>query len=861
MIGMSETDPVALVERDDQLAVLSRIAEGLDRRGRVVAIVGEAGAGKTSLLRAFAATVATRLDVRVGRCDDLATPASLAPLWDMAPTFSGSVTAALTAGERSTLFATLMEQLRRSPSLFAVDDAQWADQATLDLIRHVGRRVEQLPALVCISYRVEEVRRDHPLRALLGELGDVVERINVPALSLAAVRRLAEGHDVNVARLYEQTRGNAFFVTSLIENSGVDVPVAVGDAVLARTTMLSGPAWAVLDAVALAPEGIPISIVSRLGEHAEQGADAAIERGLLELVGGRLRCRHDLVRAALAETIAPVRRRRLHQTLVELLVDRVRTSADVAQLAYHAVAGDDGARAVEYSMRAGSRAAKDGAHREAARHYANTLAFRSELDETTLETALDRCSYESYLSHDLETALACAAEMLDLRTDDLVTAGRRQWWCARLAHFAGRNADAERYARRAVELLESGDDSLYEAYARWWLAHLTGDHDAVVHWGMGAAALARERGELDIASHMLNSVGSLRAARDDPTGPTLLEEALVLADSAGSLEQAARAYNNLAHEAMIHRRFDAAERWFDEGMGWTADRDLAFWWDAMLDSRVMLRLYQGRWNQAMADAERTLSRSGELDPTQLCAAVTRATILLRRGDGESGQAVATIDKILEHADPDPFELIRRAESRWTSGDDDPAERRELAAALSTLLRTGDRWHASGLAFWLTRSDPSFLVDLDPGLFVRPLSLELSGDREGAVAAWDALGCGFEAAVVQGGSDELEDLRNAFAQLGRLGASATIAALRREATVRGVRLVPRGERPATIADPHGLTSRQVEVLALLGEHLTDAEIADRLFISQKTVSHHVSAILAKLGVANRREAGTLARHTG
>ncbi len=541
-----------------------------------------------------------------------------------------------------------------------------------------------------------------------------------------------------------------------------------------------------------------------------------------------------------------------------MLEPRAATAAEVAQLAHHAVAAEDEDRAVRYSVRAAERARADGAHRQAARHFSNALRYRSRLTPAELERVLEGFSYEAYYTNEMSAALGSALELLDRRRSDPVDRGRTLWWCSRLAHFAGDDAQAVQLVREALAASETVDP-LYERYGHWWLANLLHDQEGVETWGRSTAAMAIEMGELGIAAHVLNSVGIRRSAAGDPVGPELMAESLELAKRGGSLEQTARAYNNLAHEAMHHRRLAEADRWFEEGLAWTGEHDLTFWWGAMLDSRSMLRLCQCRWDEALSDAETTLSVGGDAVGMQVCAAAAKATILVRRGDDEAADALDALSRIPSaNAEDVWYAAAVRAEQSWLAGTGSSC----VDADIFDLLRPDggrmDVWHAATVAFWLHKIDPSLLDGVDLGVLPDAVGRELSGDNVGAARCWSDLGCDFEAAVLRGMSDDHTELRAAFEVLGQLGATATIAALRRDAAARGVRSVPRGARSSTIADPAGLTERQAEVLELLGERLTNAQIAERLVISEKTAGHHVSAILTKLGVGTRTEAGEYAR---
>ncbi|WES63143.1 AAA family ATPase [Microbacter sp. GSS18] len=840
-----------LLERDEQLAALDSLADGLPS-GSIALVGAEAGAGKTSLLRAFAARAPAGMPVRSGRCDDLATPASFAPLWDMADTLPDPVTAALD-GDGPRVPAALAAALREQPSVLILDDVQWADEATIDLIGHLGRRIDDLPLLLCLAYRSDEIDRDHPLRRVLGELSRSAIRVDLPVLTMQGVGRLAEGTGVDVAQLYAHSRGNPFFVTELLASPALEPTRAVSDAVMARVASLPASAWTVLDVVALAPQGVPTDLLAALGRDAEADADRALERGLLEVSGTRLRCRHDLVRTALANGIPPLRRRRVHQLLVDRLASRATTTADIAQVAAHAIGAGDDRRAAEYSLRAARRAAADGAHRQAARHFAHALERRAHLRPDEVEHALDACANEAYFAHDLDLAIACALELRE-RARDLPPAeqGRRTAWLSRLAHYAGESDRAAALAQEGIDLLAGGSDPLQESYLRWWRALLVGDDASARRLGTRTVALAHEAGNLAIAAHVLVS-----AYGTDDRWVERLEQGLEVARRAGSDEQTARAYCNLVYQSVVERRLDEADRWLDEGLEWTWGEDMTFWWDAMVDSRALQRLYRGEWDAALEDCDRTIDGQRALR-WQSCAAHTRATILLRRGAPGAAAARAFAAACAAESSHDALLATSlEAETAWTAGAD-PATAVDGIALATT---AGDRpspWLVGGAVFWLAKIDPGLVPPEVRSSVPEPVIRELDGDRAGAAEMWRRRGCVFEAAVLDGLGDDPDVMRRAFTELTALGAEATMARLRLEARARGVRAVPRGARVSTASDPDGLTPRQVEVLRLLGARLTDAEIAARLHLSDKTVGHHVSAILARLGVDGRREAGAHAR---
>ncbi len=230
-----------LLERADELSALGECLENVRRssRGRIVLVSGEAGAGKTALLRRFCAEQGRSARILWGSCDPLFTPRPLGPLLVVAEDAGGELAELVAGGVMPhELVAALARELRaRAPTVFVLEDVHWADEATLDVLRLLARRVETVPALIIASCRDDELDRGHPLRIVLGELASsqTVARLKLAALSPAAVASLAERHDVDADQLYQKTAGNPFFVVEALAAHSEQIPETVRDAVLART--------------------------------------------------------------------------------------------------------------------------------------------------------------------------------------------------------------------------------------------------------------------------------------------------------------------------------------------------------------------------------------------------------------------------------------------------------------------------------------------------------------------------------------------------------------------------------------------------------------------------------------------------
>jgi DNA-binding CsgD family transcriptional regulator len=183
---------------------------------------------------------------------------------------------------------------------------------------------------------------------------------------------------------------------------------------------------------------------------------------------------------------------------------------------------------------------------------------------------------------------------------------------------------------------------------------------------------------------------------------------------------------------------------------------------------------------------------------------------------------------------------------------------EAATALDRAAGKADPWTTGAAAIWLPRLGVAATL---PGGLPEPFAREISGDWKGAADAWDGLGRPYDAALARLFSGDETRMREAHTTFENLGARATAAVARRRMRELGLRAVPRGPRAATRSAPAGLTAREQEILALVSEGLTDREISGRLFISERTVNHHVSSVLAKIGVSSRTAAAREAARMG
>jgi predicted ATPase/DNA-binding CsgD family transcriptional regulator len=868
-----------LLERDrfirDLNSALQRVEAG---NGRTVLVSGEAGIGKTTLVREFVNEHRKVARVLWGGCEALFTPRPLGPLHDIARQIQGNLSELLNdEANRTTIFSAFLDELQQcSPLAITIfEDVHWADEATLDVIKFLGRRIHLIPALLIITYRDDEIGPQHPLRFVLGDLpGTSVTRLHLPPLSESAVATLAQRARRSVKGLYAATGGNPFFVTEVLASTNSldqGVPITVRDTVLARAARLSPAARAVLDLASVVPARVERWLLDAIFP-AELPTDSAlidecIESGMLRFDNSDLTFRHELARLAIEDSLSPARRQQLHTLVLAALISCQSPGTEeiaLSRLVHHARQCGDREAVLRYAPLAAKQASSLRAHRESASHYATALQYGDHLGPEERAELLEGYAYECYLTDSMQDAIQARLKALSIRRElpDQEKIGHNLRWLSRLSWFMGNKADADAYAIQSVRVLEQLPPGceLAMTYSNCAQLYMLADETAkAVDWGQRAIALAEQLGDNEILAHALNNVGTALMCAGDSSGQAQLERSLQISLSRAFEEHAARAYTNLATSCIRMRYYTDATRYLNNGIQYCVDRDLDSWNMYMSGWRARCHLERGNWQEAADDAHTVLGKPHVSTVAKIPALTALAHVRVRRGDPE---AMTLLDEALALAIP-TGELQRiepvvtaRAEAAWLKCDLDQcvAEAQlgfEMALAAQNLSDLGE------LSFWMWRGGA---INEPPSGIEAPFALHISRDWRAAADAWEKIGCPYERAMALADGDEAAQ-RKALEIFVQLGAAPAAEIVRQRLRALGVRGIPRGPRPATRENPAGLTARQLEVLVLMAEGLQNAEIATRLSTSTKTVDHHVSAVLAKLDARSRGEAVILANQLG
>lgn len=844
-----------IFEREDVLQRVSAAYLGWPKAGGLAFVLaGEAGIGKSATVETFIGKLTQSKPVFRGYCDRGAGVRRLGPFYDFAETFDSRFPRILGAAAQSRHhLPAVLEILKSRQAIIILEDLHNADDASLGLLQFILRRLRETPLFLILTLRDSELSPEHPLAALLGSVAsdDRVVRLQLQRLSLAAVAAAAkvpEGDPV-AQSLFRRSGGNPFLMRALIQaDMPDDVPPSYLDLVRAQLAGLTRGTRDFLLAAAI-QRSLDPSVMRSLFGPWNGHETACVRAGLLERRGQAFNFPHELTREAVLSLNHAQSAQELHGRILDALLSDGLIDPD--RLAHHAIGAGRRQETCRWAIPAARAALARGALREAADYARSALRLISGQNPETAEL------------HEVLSGWHEAKGMLDAGLEDLASASRiwkvlgqtdRVAAClAKSAIFLvrlGRNREADEAAASAVVSLEGKGEcsALVTALTKTaYLAMLDRDGARCLHFGHRAIKIADRLGESELSAEALMIVGTSLIVSDDHSGQPLVERAIQIGTAEGKSELVARCFANLGSGYGEQMRFAQARAFLDQGLRYAADRDLEDAAHYMAAWLSLVELRMGQLSAARERAQALLAVPNMNAVSRIMALVGFGHASVRLGlDGadtlDTAVELARTTGALQRIAP---ACLAAAELALQSNDMDRVRR--LAQEVHDLaIAKRHAWFSGEAQLFMLRSG------IDPPhtpWIAAPLRQEISGDVRGAAHNWASRGCPFEQARALSAGDT-EARQEALAIFEGIGARPAADALRRILRRAGVRRIPMRPRGATTVRPGRLTPRQGEVANYLCAGLTDAEIAEVLKVSTKTVGHHVSAVLDKLDVRSR-----------
>ena len=855
-----------LLERDWAVAALASASDAAAAgTGRVVLVTGEPGIGKTWLVRQFLHDLGPRARVLLGTCDDLSIPRPLGPIRDLAGSVSAELSAALAAGAAPhDIQPLLIAELEQppAPTVLVLEDVHWADDATLDSITLLGRRIGGIPAVLILTFRGGEVAPGHRLHATVGSIrAEDTVVVELTPLSMSAVQSLAGD---NADLVYAVTGGNPFYVSELLASrTAAQLPPSVANAVLGRVSRLGADSRRLVELVSVVPSRVKTTLLDVVMPDWAASAEDPERRQLLEIDTKYVSFRHVLTRNAVRSSIPIAARRRLHGEMLTALID---ADADPADIVHHAEAAGADDLIADYALRAARRAAALESHREAYAHYRRAVSFVDRLPPAEKAAVLEELGNAAYLVNAIDEAFEPVERAATIHRDlgDLHAVGRCMRFLSRLHWFAGEGDEARAAALESIAILEPLGESVELARAYSGMAQLemlSHQISEALEWSQRALALADRFGDDATKAHALVNLTSTRL-HFDPDSIDAVIEAHKFASEVGEWYEATRALNNIGYSLMCWARPAQALRFTRQAIAFAGEHEVHNLATYATTMTAWHLARSGEWSAAERIAQAQLA--GDVTVLQLLANTVLAELAVRRGDPDAAQRLTDLAGLavrageLQRLTP-VIELV--AEYALTR--EVPMPTALLGMLLDALHSRAVMigWGVVRIKAWCTAAGIDIGLDVDgsttpPG----PFTAMIEQDWLGAADAFGEIGWPYDRAVMLSLLDDEASLGEALDIARRLDAAPLVNRVTSRMRHLSMR-IPRGEREATRVNPAGLTARQLEVLTLVASGRTNAEIADALFVSPRTAEHHVAAVLTKLGVTTRREAARRAAELG
>ncbi len=613
--------------------------------------------------------------------------------------------------------------------------------------------------------------------------------------------------------------------------------------------------WQILSVL---PTGIEIKYLEKMEPLYAAAIERCVDSKILILKEGFMNFKHELYRRTIEASLSPLVRVCYNKKILDLFRESFEQNKEIERIIHHAKNANEYELVVHYAPLAASQAASVGAHTEASKLYFTAIEYYQGNDPDILIQLYESYAYECYLTNQHKEAIIYTGKSLNLwkKKNDIEKISNCMWFLSRLWWIDGNRKQAESFGAQAIEVLDKQPSSRAKAMAysnMSQLKMLSDKSDECIYWGEKAITIARELDDEEILSHALNNVGTvqMKIQSSAPKGIELIQHSLAIALKNSYHEHVARAYTNLGSNGVAMKDYAFAKKALEDGIRYCEEKDLDSWTTYMFFLKARINLETGNWKEAHSIADNILKKENQPPFVKIGVLAVMATIKMRRGDPD-------VLPLLLEAKTKAFEtmelqriipvLVALLEYECITGKIF-IETEALDRTIGMIEQSDNVFENNEFAFWLrkVRKQHLPLKEIYAGYQVGSVPM-----AQKAAALWEKLGCPFEQALaLSEGNDD--DKRKAITIIQGLGAHAVYEKMKSEMRISGIKSIPRGIRKTTQSNPALLTDRELDVLQLLNKGMQNKEIAASLFISAKTVDHHISAILYKLEVKSRIKA--------
>jgi predicted ATPase/DNA-binding CsgD family transcriptional regulator len=830
--------------------------------GHCALVSGEPGIGKTSLTKTFCSEIKDEASIYQGTCDALFTPRPLAPVYDILWQMNSDLNESTEENvDRTLLFTKIYRVLKESKktSVVVIEDIHWADEATLDFIKFLARRINQLHCLFILNFRDDEIHVNHPLTTVLGQLPpDSLTRLQLTPLSRGAVEKLATEKGYKGEDVYSISGGNPFYVNEILASYSLGIPANIKDSVLSVYNRLDGISKQVWQILSVLPTGIEVNYLEKMEPFYQAAIHNCLDLKIVIAKNDVIFFKHELYRRTIETSLSPLVRMELNKRILDLFLESFEQKQEIERIIHHAKNANEHELVVKFAPIAARQASAVGAHIEASKLYFSAIEYYQGNDSEMLIDFYESYAYECYLTNQVKEGIIYFTRALNLlrEINDMEKIGNSLRFLSRLWWYDGNRVLAEKYAAEAITLLNDMPSSKAKAMAFSNMSQLKLVCDKAtecIFWGTKAIEIAKEINDDESLSHALNNVGSIKMnlASSAQEGKDMLQQSLDIALKNCFHEHVARAYSNLASNGVASKDFVLAKKALDAGIQFCEERDLDSWRANMLSSKAVLLLETGDWDQACDIATYLLQLEKQLNSFSIHASLVMAAIKMRRD--EEGALELLLDAITVAFETQELQrmipaLITALEYECITGTS-IIRPGDLDTVVSRIKESILSMQVSEFAFWLKKVRN---IELAVDFVYEGFDLKDVASLQKAAELWRKLGCSYmQGAILFEGNDEQK--RTAIGIMDKLGAVANCERMKFEMRASGIKNIPRGIRKTTKLNPANLTDRELDVLRLLKEGYHNKEIATKLFISAKTVDHHLSSIFFKLDVNSRARA--------